>query len=218
LLNNLTIPVLNRYDLLQRCVSSIDYPVKHLLIIDNGQNYRGGVDVPDMVQKVTWLDMPSNFGVAASWNLAIKSFRHDPVWFFASNDMVYEPGALQALHETASEGTLTLTNTFPYFHTFGLGETVVRTIGLFDENIYPAFEEDIEYLGRIKKAGLTVTYAPVPTRHDNSSTIHSDLRYRDSNIATHPMNREYRERKELNLVPLTEPMWKLDRWRQQDWR
>jgi len=33
---NLIIPVLNRYDLLDRMLASIDYPVAHLLIIDNG--------------------------------------------------------------------------------------------------------------------------------------------------------------------------------------
>jgi GT2 family glycosyltransferase len=218
MLPNLTIPVLNRYDLLQRCVDSIDYPVKHLLIIDNGQNYRGRIRTPDCVEKMTWLDMPSNFGVAASWNLGIKSFRHDPVWFFTSNDVQFESGALAVLHETATEGVLTLSESFPYFHTFGVGEDVVRRIGLFDENIYPAFEEDIEFLGRIKRAGITLVHAPVKVRHDNSSTIHSDLKYRDANIATHPMNSDYRQRKEAGLIPLTEPKWALDRWRRQDWR
>jgi glycosyltransferase involved in cell wall biosynthesis len=30
------IPVLNRYDLLERCLQSIDTEVEHLIIIDNG--------------------------------------------------------------------------------------------------------------------------------------------------------------------------------------
>lgn len=218
MLPNLTVPVLNRYDLLQGMLDSIDYPVRHLLIIDNGKNYRGAPNVPDVVEKVTWLDMPSNFGVAASWNLGIKSFRHDPVWFFTSNDVVFNPGDLQTLHETATEGVLTLSKGFPYFHTFGLGSDVVRNIGLFDENIYPAFEEDIEFLGRIKRAGITLTYAPIEPTHANSSTIHSDVKFRDANISTHPQNRQYRERKEAGLIPLAEPKWMLDRWRRQDWR
>ncbi len=33
---NLIVPVLNRYDLLQRFLDSLDYPIGHLLIIDNG--------------------------------------------------------------------------------------------------------------------------------------------------------------------------------------
>jgi GT2 family glycosyltransferase len=217
-LPNLTIPVLNRYDLLLECLDSIDYPVQHLLIVDNGEHYKARPEPNEFIRKITWLDMPSNFGVAASWNLGIKSFRHDPVWFFASNDMRFEPGALQVLHEIATEGVLTLAESFPYFHTFAVGSDVVRNIGLFDENIYPAFEEDIEFLGRIKKAGITVTHAPVKTSHANSSTINSSLKYRDANIATHPSNRDYRERKEAGLIPITEPKWMLDRWRRQDWR
>lgn len=218
MLPNLIIPVLNRYDLLMRCLESIDYPVKHLLIIDNGQNYHARPEKPKLVEKMTWLDMPANMGVAASWNLGIKLFRHDDVWFFASNDMTFEPGALETMHETAHHGTLTLANTFPYFHTFGLGSSVVRDIGLFDENIFPAFEEDVEYLGRIARAGMTVTYAPIKTQHDNSSTINSEMKFRDANTITHPYNRQYREKKEANLLPRTEVMWSLDRWRRQDWR
>ncbi|NDG20000.1 MAG: glycosyltransferase family 2 protein, partial [Betaproteobacteria bacterium] len=30
------IPVLNRYDLLERCIDSLDYPIEKLIIIDNG--------------------------------------------------------------------------------------------------------------------------------------------------------------------------------------
>lgn len=218
MLPNLTVPVLNRYDLLQGMLDSIDYPVQHLLVIDNGQNHHGGFRKPKPVEKLTVLDMPSNFGVAASWNLGIKSFRHDPVFFFASNDMRFEPGALQVLHETATKDALTLAETFPHFHTFGVGEDVVRTVGLFDENIYPAFEEDIEFLGRLRKPEIPVVYVPVKTVHANSSTIHSDVKYRDANIVTHPANRDYRERKEAGLIQLVEPRWSLDRWRRQDWR
>jgi hypothetical protein len=36
MLENLIVPVLNRYDLLQRMLDSVDVPVDHLLIIDNG--------------------------------------------------------------------------------------------------------------------------------------------------------------------------------------
>lgn len=215
---NLTIPVLNRYDLLTRCLHSIDFPVQHLLIINNGQDAPWFKKKPDLVERMTWLDMPSNFGVAASWNLAIKSFRHDPVWFFASNDMWFEPGALEQLFDSAKPDALTLTEMFPHFHAFALGEEIVETVGLFDENIYPAFEEDIEFLARLSVAGLSMQKVPIATGHDNSSTIHSELRFRDSNNVTHPANREYRLAKEAGVIPLVEPRWSLSRWRKQDWR
>lgn len=52
MLENLIVPVLNRYDLLERMIASIDYPIKHLLIIDNGASAvleDIDVDVPDVV-------------------------------------------------------------------------------------------------------------------------------------------------------------------------
>lgn len=217
-LTNLTIPVLNRYDLLQRCIKSIDYPVDHLLIIDNGQDYRARPELPDTIKKMTWLDMPANFGVAASWNLGIKAFRHDPVWFFASNDMEFQPGSVEALAEAADPQALIISEMFPHFHAFAVGEEVVRKAGLADENIYPAFEEDVEWLGRIHRAGVRIAKADVPAKHDNSSTINSSLKYRDANVVTHPENRKYRLRKEAGLLHLTEPKWSIDRWRKQDWR
>lgn len=218
MISNMTIPVLNRYDLLARCLDSIDFPIAHLLIVNNGTESPDFIRKPGAVHKMTWLDMPSNFGVAASWNLGVKSFRHEPVWFFASNDMVFGPGAIEQMFKMAKPDALTLTESFPYFHAFAIGEQIVDTIGLFDENIYPAFEEDIEFLGRIDRAGLPVRKIGIETRHDNSSTINSDMRLRDSNIVTHPMNSQYRQRKEAGLIPLTEPKWSLARWRKQDWR
>ena len=35
----LIIPVLNRFDLLEQCIQSIDYPIDNLLIIDNSNSY-----------------------------------------------------------------------------------------------------------------------------------------------------------------------------------
>jgi len=72
MLNNLTVPVLNRYDLLQRMFDSLDYPIKHLLVIDNNPDSRGQTPKPDCVERMTWLHMPSNLGVADSWNLGYQ--------------------------------------------------------------------------------------------------------------------------------------------------
>lgn len=215
---NLTIPVLNRYDLLARCLDSIDFPIGHLLIVNNGKEYPSHIEQPRTVRKLTRLDMPSNFGVSASWNLGIKSFRHHAVWFFASNDMVFGPGALEQLYAAARPDALTLTEMFPHFHAFAVGEEAIRQVGLFDENIYPAFEEDIEFLGRFGRTGLPLVKVPIATLHDNSSTINSDTRFRDANVVTHPENRRYREMKEAGLLPLVEPKWSLQRWRKHDWQ
>ena len=92
----LIVPVLNCYDLLQRMVDSIDYPLEMLVVIDNGDNLQE-LCVPDCVNELRVLPMPTNQGVAGSWNLGIKLLPFEAVWFFSSADTVYKPGALAEL-------------------------------------------------------------------------------------------------------------------------
>ena len=67
----LIIPILNRYDLLDESLSSIDYPIGDILIINNGkENY-----IPkEKDLNIRVLNLPSNLGVSGSWNLGIKLF------------------------------------------------------------------------------------------------------------------------------------------------
>jgi len=187
---NLIVPVLNRYDLLQRMLDSIDHPVKHLLIIDNGAAdvlEDMAIDVPACVEHTTYLPMPANLGVAASWNLGIKSFPYDDRWFIVSNDVRFEPGALQRLSEARSD-EITLSSMFPHWQAFALGYEAVKRVGLFDERFFPAFCEDNDYTFRAEQAGVTIRSIEVPMIHDNSSTINSDQELLQKNSRTFPTN------------------------------
>lgn len=215
MLNNLIVPVLNRYDLLQRMLDSIDYPVKHLLIINNGNEY-AELEIPETVWDWTLLDMPTNLGVAASWNLGIKSFPENPVWFFSSADTVYEPGALETL-ATADRDSITLTESFPHFQTFAIGENVVQTVGLFDESFYPIYFEDTDYLWRAEQYDISVIKKPVAVRHDNSSTIRSNQHYSERNKTTFANNGAYFETKK-KTNQRNEGRWNLERVRTNSWQ
>lgn len=186
---NLIVPVLNRYDLLQRMLSSIDYPIRHLFIIDNGDGPSEILKIPDWVREVTYSPMPSNLGVAASWNLGIKSLPHSNRWFFSSSDMYYEKGALEKL-SAAPLDALTLSDIPPYFQTFVIGEEVIEKVGLFDEIYYPAYFEDNDFLRRLNKAGVPVNKISIPIVHDNSSTINSDPKLLAANGKTFATNRD----------------------------
>ena len=190
MLENLIVPVLNRYDLLDRMVSSIDYPVEHLLIIDNGASSvmeDMGIDVPACVEHTTYLPMPANLGVAASWNLGIMSFPYADRWFFSSNDVQFHPGALESL-STALTDEITLSSMFPYWHTFALGYEAVKRVGLFDSSFFPAYCEDNDMTRRAEHAGVKIVYVDVPSLHDNSSTINSDPRLLQKNASTFASN------------------------------
>lgn len=206
----LIVPVLNRYDLLQRMVSSIDYPIEHLLIIDNGNGIES-LEVPDLVEKVTILPMPTNQGVAGSWNLGIKCFPFEPVWFFSSADTVYLSGALEQL-ASATPDAITLAGSFPHWQTFAIGEEAVRTIGLFDENLYPIYFEDNDYTKRAESAKIPIRYIDIPVMHDNSSTINSDPKFATANNRTFGDNQRYFDTKlEGNWD------WSVDRRRKNYW-
>jgi GT2 family glycosyltransferase len=207
----LIVPVLNRYDLLQRMVDSIDYPIEHLLIIDNG-NELERLQTNEFVEELTVLTMPNNQGVAGSWNLGIKCFPFESVWFFSSADTVYLPGALEQLSK-ASPDKITLTARFPHWQTFAIGEGAVKAIGLFDESIFPIYFEDNDFMRRADLAGIEIERIDIPVEHDNSSTINSDANYMSRNGTTFVSNMEYYNAKQ----PESEGRWDLERRRANEW-
>jgi GT2 family glycosyltransferase len=204
----LIVPVLNRYDLLQRMVESIDYPLD-LLIIDNGDALEN-LEYPNFVN-LRVLSMPTNQGVAGSWNLGIKLLPFEPVWFFGSADTVYHPGSLKKLAESKPD-RITLNNQFPYWQTFAIGEEVIRRIGLFDENLFPIYFEDNDFMRRAEQAGIAMDYIVCPVDHDNSSTINSDSDYQRENSRTFIDNQNYYNAKTEGRWD-----WSLDRRRNNYW-
>jgi GT2 family glycosyltransferase len=211
---NLTVPVLNRYDLLERMVRSIDYPIDHLLIIDNG-GHLGQLVKPVIINKMTVLKMPSNLGVASSWNLGVKSFPYSPAWFFSSADTVYTKGALEVLAQ-AKPTDITLSDSFPFWQTFAIGEEVVRRIGLFDEGLHPIYFEDTDYERRANHAGIDIVKLPVEVLHDNSSTIRSSDTYNLRNNFTYAANAGYFRDKQKRF-DFGAGQWSLDIRRANGW-
>jgi GT2 family glycosyltransferase len=216
----LIVPVLNRYDLLNRMIRSIDKKIYKLLVIDNGAETSAANDqiVCDnpMVEDLHVLPMPNNLGVGASWNLGIKLLPFEPVWFFSSADTVYEPGALEELSKAKTD-EISLAADFPYWQTFAIGQEVVKKIGLFDESIYPIYFEDTEYIWRAENAGINLVRLNVKTHHDNSSTIKSDANYSTQNDRTYSSNRQYFSDKKARS-DYSPGQWNLDRVRSNFWQ
>ena len=166
----LVVPTLTRHDLLQRMLGSVDGSVSHLVVIDNSGR---GVDLPDGPwEESTLLVMPSNLGVAASWNLAIKMAHREPFVMIASDDMWWPEGAMDRFVEQSAENRLVVSETWPHWCAFTIGMGVVSQLGLFDEGYYPAYYEDTEYERRMGQAGVERMLGPA-VGHDNSSTLNT---------------------------------------------
>lgn len=197
MLENLIVPVLNRYDLLQRMLNSLNFPIDHLLIIDNGCSEVEEpiyLDVPDVVEHITYLPMPANLGVAESWNLGIKSFPFAENWFFASNDVEFHGDALERLSE-ADRDSLTLSGMFPFWQVFSLGYEACRRVGFFDSGFFPAYFEDNDYARRCEHFGVPIKKLDLNISHDNSSTLRSNPRFIERNTRTFSENQKYFEDK-----------------------
>lgn len=214
MISNMIVPTLNQYDKLQRMIDSIDYTVEHLLVIDNGGKL-GEILVPTCIKNVTVLHMPSNLGVATSWNLGIKSFPHDDRWFIASDDIVFAPGTLEDLWGWSSAHKLILSHEPPYWQFFIIGEEFVGNVGLFDEAIYPANFEDDEYQWRLETLGYELEYVQADHHHDRHSTVFS-AECAHHNQRTYTLNESYFEQKK-KARDYSDGFWMLARRRINSW-
>lgn len=184
------LPILNRFDLLEESVRSINYPVENLLIIDNSGEYQ----LPNGLYegKVQVLNMPANMGVAGSWNLGIKCFPHAPYWVFMSNDNYWMPGGLEEMEKLSEPSKLVMSNVA--WNAFSLGSNIVKSIGLFDENYYPAYYEDTDYMERLRIAGMQdqIVWSTAPIQQIGmATTIKSNPHFFERNTITNKSNYQY---------------------------
>lgn len=161
------VPIVNGVHWLKRLIDSIDYPVQELFVVNN--NGRGQlIDELEQIAKtkhkyidrIKVTNLPSNIGVGGAWNLIIKCYLNSPYWIIANNDISFVPGLLEKMQKESS------TVDFGMIHAksadwgggsydlFLLKDWVVQKCGLFDENLYPAYAEDVDYFIRTKNASI----------------------------------------------------------------
>ena len=216
----LSIPVLNRYDLLEESLKSIDFPIKEILIINNGiQEY-----VPSRTDlNIRVLNLPSNLGLSGSWNLTIKLYPHEKYWVFTSADTYWVPGSLEKLSLISNESSL-LTSDHG-FSCFSIGEDVVRQVGLFDERFYPYLFEDDDYRERLfrvmkQENGLHLSFDntkfKVISPSGQGTTISSDSKLLERFKVTRLFNKQHYMLKESQNFEIPS-YWDLDARRAQEW-
>jgi GT2 family glycosyltransferase len=212
------IPVLNRYDLLESMLNSINYPVDNILVIDNGGtfSYAGGnPHLQNTNGKV--LNMPANLGLSASWNLGIKCFPHSKYWLFASADTTWAEDSLRRIDETSGSNSVVLTD--DAYGCFSVGENVIDQVGLFDEYFYPIYFEDNDFHERVvrKMPASTIVSTDIKTKPvEGSQTINSSDKFKNINHQTFVKNQEYYTYKQSHNFEDSKP-WSLSRRRDQEW-
>ena len=171
------IPVLgfatvSRFDLAQRLLDSIDYPVENLVIVDNsGKREFEPLVNPFLVKNLWVLQLPHGLGANGAWNLIIKSTPFAPYWVIPNDDSWFEPGALQTIAEQVDTEAFNFVKVNPSWSCVVPSEGSVRRAGLWDEAFHPIYFDDDDYEWRMKELGVPFNYIDAIVHHDNSSSL-----------------------------------------------
>lgn len=157
-------PVVNSTYWISRLIMSVDYPVENFVIINN--NGRGELDAElnrltkmnhKFIDNIKVVHLPANIGCAGAWNLIIKCYMLAPYWIIVNDDVAFGPGLLKEMVDKVNADPV-VGMIHPNAGDFGIGawdlflirENVVKIFGLFDENTYPAYCEDADYIMRMQ--------------------------------------------------------------------
>ena len=200
------VPVINRADLLLRCLRSIDFPVDKLVVVDNGGEPEVAAVLAQVCQEgrlsIAVHSPGFNMGVSGSWNWILDDSSDAAYWLFVGNDIEFLPGDLARIDAFVREHPDYVVMPCNHGHSlFAVTAAGKERIGYFDANIFPAYLEDSDQMRRIALAGAPWQDVPgVRALHGEapswgSSTIYADPKLFAKNQITHRNNFLYYQRK-----------------------
>lgn len=160
------IPVLAQFsefkDLVDRIPNKSD-----LIVVNNHDNVDVGkycIMLQSQGADVHWY--PNNLGCAASWNIGLRKLKDEeeidcliifsPACKFETTTPSDLAAAIADHEKEISEDFYIVPG--PYYtdtHCFAITKKGVNAVGLFDENFYPVYFEDTDYIYRQKLVGST---------------------------------------------------------------
>lgn len=180
----LGVPVLNRYDLLERLIASAEagsLPPTGYLIVDNGGEFRAKLEgsavfrlVLERGADVRVLESGGNIGVAAAWN-AILDEADDTV-IISNDDVELGRDALYSLSKEyvaqwggdralpiflIADGGPDANGWCLFLHS----RELYKKIGPYDESFSPAYYEDSDYRWRMKLDGIEPVLVKTEFKH-----------------------------------------------------
>lgn len=189
---NLICPVRSRFDLLERMLNSLDYPIDQIVIVDNSVS---GYEVPfETAGPVRYIRPITGLGWGGGINEGITELPKETYWMWSSNDLVWGPGDLEHIDKTMQENIH-----LPTFMSWGfiygaVSRGCVASIGLIDEFNFPSiYEDDVDWYRRCRLGGVNIIEYRGNIQHGAdghaaSLTILSDGEHKSSNDKTHPAN------------------------------
>lgn len=164
---------LKRFDLAERLLRSIDYPVEHLVIVDNSGTCSWNPVKPDFVVNMWVIRVPFGLGLVGAWNLIVKSTPYAPYWVLVNDDAWFEPQQMKNIEAEVDTQALNFLDIVPQWSGVVFGEGMIDKVGLYDENFYPLYFDDNDLERRVDLAGIDKKSIQCKMGHNNSSTLHS---------------------------------------------
>ncbi len=171
---------LKRFDLADRLLSSIDYPVEHLVVVDNSGTQTWNPTKPESVNNLWVIRVPYGLGLVGAWNLIVKSTPYAPYWVLVNDDAWFEAGALQIIAENVDTEALNFLDIVPQWSAVVFGEGMVAKTGLYDERFYPLYFDDNDLERRVKHHNVPIKTIAAKVHHENSSTLKSGFEVANS--------------------------------------
>ncbi len=164
---------LKRFDLADRLLRSIDYPVGDLVIVDNSGLGTWDPIKPDSVARMWVIRVPCGVGLVGAWNLIVKTTPYAPYWVLVNDDAWFESGALETIAKEVDTEALNFLDITPPWSAVVFGEGMVDKVGLYDERFYPLYFDDNDLERRVKHHGVAIKTIQAKVHHENSSTLKS---------------------------------------------
>lgn len=171
---------LTKFDMAQRLLDSIDYPVEKVVIIDNSGKREFKPQLNPNIKDLWLLQMPHGLGANGAWNLIIKSTPFAPYWVLPNDDSWFEPGALETIANNVDTNAFNFVQVNPQWSCVIPTEGSVSKAGLWDEVFHPIYYDDDDYEWRMKELGIPFHYIDAVVHHNNSSTLASGFQEKNS--------------------------------------
>ncbi len=171
---------LSRFDMAQRLIDSIDYPVEHLVIVDNSGTKVFEPKLSNNIRNLWLIRVPSGLGANGAWNLIIKSTPHAKYWVIPNDDSWFAPGALETIANNVDTDAFNFVQVEPKWSCVIPTEGSVMQAGLWDEVFHPVYYDDDDYEWRMRELGVRFNTIDAVVHHDNSSTLKSGYNERNS--------------------------------------
>lgn len=147
------IPTLNRADLLLPSLEKylVDFAKTDIHIVDNGKQ---GLNILEKNEHIYVHTQNENIGVAASWNKLCKLIFEKKDWALLINDDVYLGYGNSRVNMCAEMTEVGIVQSELNWSVLLINKQLYEHIGEFDEEFFPAYYEDSDYMYRLKLKGL----------------------------------------------------------------